>query len=230
MHHRLAWRRVRRGRRPRSLPRAPFRRATARNSARRSPDRRQRHGAKPSVLAIFSRSEPGSVTATKRLPASSAPTACFDQIEEIGSQQLRLHRRTGFAGDDEQGARRVDRCGDRADLAGVAAVEHMQRRMTRGAAQHSADHFGAEARSAHAEQHDVLIFARLGGELAERFQVHGRAAARCQPAEPSILVAARPQCRIARPQPPRPALGAGPFKPVVDKAAATARAGWLRAR
>ena len=104
------------------------------------------------------------------------------------------------------------------DLAGIAAVEHMQRRMTGSAAQHSADHFGAEARSAHAEQHDVLIFPRFGGELAERFQVHGGAAARCQPAEPSILVAAGPQCRVAGPQPPRPALGASPFKPVVDKA------------
>ena len=41
------------------------------------------------------------------------------------------------------------------DLAGVAAVEHVQCRMTGRAAQHAADDLGAEARAAHAEQHDV---------------------------------------------------------------------------
>ena len=139
------------------------------------------------------------------------------QIEEVGPQQLRLQGRTGFARDDEQGARRVDGRGDGGDLAWIAAVEHMQHGMPGRTPKHSRDHFGAEARAAHAEQHDVVIFLRLGGEVAERLQVHGGAAARRQPAEPSILAAVRPQCRVAGPQPPRPALGASAFKPVLDK-------------
>ena len=56
---------------------------------------------KPSARASFSRFEPGSVTATKRLPASS-PDRLLHAVEEVRLEDVGLERRARLAGDDEQ--------------------------------------------------------------------------------------------------------------------------------
>ena len=130
----VAWRRERPARRGRSPPRAPCRRATARNSVRRSRvavEDTAEAVAPRDLLQIRARIGDGDEAAA-RFALAEGP---FDQIEEIGSQQVRLHRRAGFAGDDEQGARRVDRGGDAADLAGVGESSTCSVGMTGGAAE-----------------------------------------------------------------------------------------------
>ena len=131
---------------------------------------------------------------------------------KIGAQELRLHCRSRFGGNYEQRVRRVNRCRDRRDLAGVAGVEHVQLWATLCAAEDARDHLGAEARSAHAEQHRVLEAFGFFTEHLERVWINLLYAGGGEPPEPFALVLAGPERGIALPQPARPSLGASGFE------------------
>ena len=98
---------------------------------------------------------PGSVMAMKRLPASSAPTVCFDALEEILLEDIGLERAAGFAGNDEQRLREIDLVLEGFDLRGIGGVEHVQLGKPWNLAEGHAQHFRAQARAAHAEQQHV---------------------------------------------------------------------------
>ena len=131
-------------------------------------------------------------------------------IPEIRFEDVRLQRSAGLARHDHQGFRQVDRVLERLDLLRVGAVQHVKLRPAGTLSERFAEHFGAEARSAHAEQQDVGEPFRLHVTL-KRFQLFdvGEAFVHdAQPTEPFGFRAAGPERGVMRPELSHAALAA----------------------
>jgi hypothetical protein len=106
-----------------------------------------------------------------------------------------------FAGDDEQRVGKIDRRLQGADLRRIGRVEHMQLRETGLRGEGFRQHFGPQARSAHAEHHGVVEILALHavriihvvGDIGRRRAV--------EPAQPLVLVGPAPDRLVALPEP-----------------------------
>src|ERR1700743_2141971 len=78
-----------------------------------------------------------------------------DALEEVVLHHVWFGGAAGFAGDDEQRIGKIDLSLQGADLRWIRRVEHMQLRKTRLPVEGLRQHFGPEARSAHAEHDGV---------------------------------------------------------------------------
>ena len=93
-----------------------------------------------------------SVIATNRDAQSFTPAASTRRARG-GSHRVGLDRRAGLARDDEE--RRAGPAQRVADRRGIGRIEHAEPRLRVLASKQPTEHFRREARSAHAEQHDV---------------------------------------------------------------------------
>src|SRR5581483_10569905 len=119
-------------------------------------------------------------------------------VEVIGVR-ARLERRSRLGRGDEQCAREVELCLELADRLRVRRVEDVERLLAKRAPQH----LRRERRAAHAEEHDRVdpVDDRVR-ELQQQVDVLAHAPRLVEPAEPSRLVCARPERRVARPDAP----------------------------
>ena len=109
---------------------------------------------------------------------------------EVVLEDIGLERRAGLGRDDEQAAGEVDRPLDRPHLVGVGRIQHMEFGPAGLAAEGFLQHGGAQARAAHAEQHDMapsLVPHALGKRL-QRGEVGKLDRHDLEPAEPFVLV------------------------------------------
>ena len=139
--------------------------------------------------------------AAARLLASEALGGA---LEEVLLEDRGLERGARFARHDEQRRRRIDPALEGADLRRIGGVEHVQLGELRLPAEGPLQHLGAEARAAHAEEQNVreALGPRGFANAREPVQVRELAVGDPEPAEPLRLIAAGPQRRVARPEPP----------------------------
>ena len=104
-------------------------------------------------------------------------------LAEVRGQRVRLDRRARLA--REQVQRAVGRRRGGAHRGRIGRVEHVQPRPARRDAEDRAQHLRREARSAHAEQHDVgeAVALDAGGERLQPVDRVGHQQRRAQPAE-----------------------------------------------
>ena len=158
----------------------------------------------PSISAICCSFDPGSVMAMKRRPASWRPRRSAARSKKYLLEDRGLERGARFARHDEQRRRRIDPALERADLRRIGGVEHVQLGELRLPAKGPLQHLGAEARASHAEDQNVraALAPRGFANAREPVQVRELAVGDPEPAEPLRLIAAGPQRRVARPEPP----------------------------
>ena len=120
---------------------------------------------------------------------------------EILLEDIWFERAARFAGNDEQGARDIDRAVEMAYLRRIGGIEHVQPGKARAGAKGLRQHFGTEAGAAHAEQHRIgepgtFHLVRKSFEAPGILQLgFGNG----EPAEPLRLVGVGPQRGIAVP-------------------------------
>ncbi len=124
-----------------------------------------------------------------------------DALEEIVLHCVRLGGAAGFAGDDEQRLLDVDLLFHRADLRRIGGVEHMKLREAVLLREGFGQHFGPEARAAHAEHDGVGKILALDA-LCEIFVVGDIGVLGAgEPTEPLVLIVAGPDRLVLRPEP-----------------------------
>ena len=137
---------------------------------------------------------------------------CSD-FPEMGQVGERLQRRARFARHDVPGCLRIDGAGHPGDGERIGRVQHVQRRLSLGAAEGAAQHLWAEARAAHAQEHAVAPpgLAHLGGEGLEGGEPLTHGADDVEPAQPVVddrcvgAVTRLPEVWVAVPDPRRDA-------------------------
>ena len=122
-------------------------------------------------------------------------------VVEIILHRIRLGGAAGLAGYDEQRLGDIDRLLHRAYLRRIGGIEHVQLRKARLSRKSFRQHFGPEARSAHAEHDSIGEFLPL--HAARKILVVGDVGFPCavEPAEPFVLVIAGPHRLVLLPQP-----------------------------
>ena len=99
-----------------------------------------------------------------------------DAIVEVPEKRLGLDGRAALARDDEERVRDVERCFERANLARIGRIEHVELRVARHVSERLAQHVRSERTSTHAENDDVRevlgAIARQGREFARSLE-HG---------------------------------------------------------
>src|SRR5260370_4548411 len=132
-----------------------------------------------------------------------------DLRPEIIEEDVGLERSARLAGHDEQRALQIDPVLQRADLLGIGGVEYVKCRSAGSRAQRSRQHFGAQARSAHAEQQNVakIFGANFPSEGGQAIEAAELVIDNVEPVEPVALVASRPKPRVPAPEPAHFAFG-----------------------
>ena len=77
-------------------------------------------------------------------------------VEKILLENVGFERAAGLAGNDKKSPRNIDLAFDRLDLRRIGRVEYVKIRVPGGFAKGHAQHFRAQARSAHAEQKHIF--------------------------------------------------------------------------
>ena len=142
--------------------------------------------------ATRSRSDPGSVTAAKRLPSAYL-------LPEVVHVRARLERRARLRRDEEQRLPEIEPSLESPDGLRVRRVEDVEALRPEGPPQH----LGREARAAHACQDDIgeAVLVHTTGERLELLDALLHAQGLVQPAEPPVLVGPGPERRVAVPDP-----------------------------
>ena len=127
----------------------------------------------------------------------------FHAIEKILLVDVGFERAARFAGNDADRAAEVHALFEGFNLRGIRGIQDVKVRIARGLAEGHAKDFGTEAGAAHAEQQSVLetrLF-NIGGDLFQLVNVLDLLLGNIQPAEPLVLVRARPKRGILLPKP-----------------------------
>ena len=121
----------------------------------------------PVALRVFDQLRAGIGDGDEALAGAIA----FDRLHavvEVAVEHHRLGGRAGFRGDDEEGALQVERLLEVAHGLGDGGVEDLEPRIAGPVAEDAPRDLGAQARAAHAEDHDVVEVALDGlGEGAQ---------------------------------------------------------------
>src|SRR6202162_784305 len=158
---------------------------------------------KPSACAICSNFEPGSVMAMKWVPALSAAThRLLDPFEEILFEDVRLERRAGLTGDDENRIANVNFVLESFHLSGIGGIQHKQFRVAVNLPESHLENFRTQAGPTHAEQEGMLetCCLHIGRDIREMLLVGELILGDAEPSQPLSFVRSSPQGCIASPQ------------------------------
>ncbi len=129
---------------------------------------------------------------------------------KIGGHRVGLNRRPRLAGQEVQ--RRARRCGRRQHRSGIGGIEHVKARPARGDPEHATQGLGGQARTAHAQQHDVGEAVALDAirELEQPRDCVGHQRRGCHPPQPvrNLLLDGRIGAPHRRLSPPDAGCGA----------------------
>ena len=137
-----------------------------------------------------------------------------DSGAEIVQEDIGLQSAAGFRGDDKKRVREIYRLVEGPELGGIGAVEHMKLWTPRLRAENFRHNFGAEARSAHPQQHEVLDAPspHLLRKMVKRAGIAHLLFDDPEPAHPLVFFASRPERRVASPETPDFVLRAPEFQ------------------
>src|SRR5208283_5258725 len=126
----------------------------------------------------------------------------FNSFKKILLENVGLQCAARFTGHDAQRLAQIQLPLQRFDLAGVGGIQHMQFRKAGNFPEGQAQHFGAQAGAAHAQQQNV---AELGlpyflRQLPEGSEIRDLLLRDVKPAEPVALVRAAPERSILLPE------------------------------